>query len=163
MPTTSTIPTFKAALLARLAADAALTASQVQVSRVDPFPNEAAPEMVVVSRAMPTDALRDSSFGGGQSSAAIGRRSREERYVVEVLCRVLRSIQVSAPEVEDRAYALCAVVEQSVMAWAGESPPFGGLVRLAVVVRTEDWHGNDDQRREARVTVGIGVSVRIGI
>jgi hypothetical protein len=161
MPTTSTIPAFKAALTARLAADPALAA--VQVSEVDPFPDRAAEEMVVVSRALPNDALRDSTFGGGQTSAAMGRRGREERYVVEVLCRVLRSIQVPAPETENRAYALCAVVESSVMAWAGEVPPFGGLVRVAVVVRTDDWHGNDDQRREARVTVGIGCSVRIGI
>lgn len=160
---TSTIPAVKNALLARLTADAALGGAGVQVMRLDPYPYQPFDEQIVIAGARPHNQLRDSSFPGGQSSAAIGRRSREERYVVEVMCRVLASKQTEAAPIEDRAYELAAAVQLSVDAWADTSPKaFDGLVAIALVVSTDDEHGiNDQDKREGRVTVGVGISARI--
>lgn len=160
---TATVPAVKNALLARFKADAGLAG--VQVFRQDPYPLQPDDEQVVIANARPVDALRDSSFPGGQSSATIGRRSREERYVVNVVCRVLRTRQSDPADVEDRAYELAAVVQQNVDAWADTTPkPFDGLVIIALVVSTEDDHGlNAEDKREGRVTVGIGCSARINL
>lgn len=158
MSTTSTVPAFKAALKTRLAAADGLTS--VQVVRIDPYPLAPAQEFIVVSRARPEDALADSKFGGGQTTATTGL-SREERYVVEVICRVQASRRVAAETIEERAYEIASYVQSSVDDWAREAPAFDGLVRVAVVVRTEDWSGMTDQDRETRVTIGIGVSARI--
>ena len=161
MTTTSSIPAFKAALKARLLADAGLAG--VQIVRVDPFPTRPANEHVVISQARARDVFRNSQFGGGQKSATIGRLAREERYVVDVVCRVLSSTQVTAEAIEERAYELAAAVQSSVDAWALERPQFDGLVRHAHVDSTEDWFSNDDKKREARVTIGIAVQTRINL
>lgn len=145
---TSTIPAFKRALLARLAADATLTG--IQVCRQDPFPDQPADDRVVIGRAR-----------AEQTSAAIGNRSREERYTVDVVVQVIRSDQSSAADAEDRAYAIVALLEASLRAWMELPTPMSGVVRWGLVTSMEDWAGIGPGSREARVTTGVWVTARI--
>ena len=158
--TTSTIPAFKRALKARLAADPALAG--IQVFRADPFPDEPAEERIAIGRARPDDPFRTSSFGAGQTSATT-RRDREERYVVEVVVQVVVAKQNSAEAIEERAYEISALIEASIHAWGSEVPHFDGIVRMAQVSTTEDWQGLGEHTREARVTLGIAAAQRIGL
>ena len=151
----STIPALKAALLARLQADAALAG--VQVSWGIPF-GELARECVILGDARAEDAT--GGRPGGQSTVAIGTRAREERYLLELLVRVLKG--ASQQEVTERAFALAAAVEDSLRAWAGEAPPFGGVVRWALVTGTplEEFPAANGERM-AIVTVEVAAAERI--
>lgn len=152
---TSTIPAFKAALLARLQADAAL--ANVQVAWGVPH-GELARECVILG-----DARADDPTGGragGQSSAALGTRAREERVVHELLVRVL--LGASQQEATERAFAIAAAVEDSLRGWAAASPPFGGVVRWALVTGTplEEFPAAGGERM-AIVTVEVATAERI--
>jgi hypothetical protein len=131
-----------------------LASLNAQVFRTDPLPEAVADDQVIIARAHPQP---------GQTSAAIGRNTREERYVVDVIARCLRHRQSSAADAEDAAYALIAAVETSLRAWITETPPFGGVVRWGLAESTEDWNGIDftGSNREARVTLGVWVTARI--
>jgi hypothetical protein len=98
---------------------------------------------------------------GGQHSAAIGRLSREERYVVDVVVTVLKPIRETQKATRDaRVRARRRDRELDPHLGDGE-PPFGGLVRLAQVTATtlEQPAGKDD--REALVAIEIACQQRI--
>lgn len=138
MATTSTVPAFKAALVAALD-----TATTVQVSRRWPGPSTA------------DEGIFLGDVEGDMEIASIktGRQRRNERYRVQVICQTWRSAHtpLSADDSEDRAYALLAVVENvladdptvapsvawnEVSSFADETVPFehGWATRLTLTV-----------------------------
>lgn len=155
MGTFTTIPAFKAGLLARLQADAGLAG--VQVAWGLPF-GSLARELVVLGHVRAED---PTGGVGGQSTASLGQRRREERYVLELVVRVVR--HATQQEVTERAFAIAAEIEQSVRAWGEEQPQFGGLVRWALVssVELQEFPTEGNQERLALVTVDLACAQRI--
>ncbi len=154
---TSTIPDFIDALITRLRADSGLTGVLVEES----LPDSLRREMFLVWGTR-DDSPDGSSFPGGQSSAAIGQRSREERYVVECEAIVIRPRREGQSGVRNRAFEIAAVVEASLRSW-GETPPrFGGIVRTALIssVRYDPTLPKSDERG-ASVWVDIACAQRI--
>ena len=158
----STIPAFKAALLARLEQIPASTwgGDQPTVARHDTQPDEPGPLIVLIKGATPGDPT-GGNYGSGQQTASFGRLGREERYVVEVDTIAVGAATATAPEVEQQAYALAAVIEDSVRAWAHETPSFGGVVRWCLVTGLGDEAYRAPGGRAARVTIDLAVAARI--
>jgi hypothetical protein len=153
---TSTIPAFLNGLYDRLTADSVV--GLVQVCDGLPWPKALEREAVLIVAARPGD---PTGGAGGQHAAAIGRQSREERYVVDVVVTVLKPVRETQKVARDRAFELVAAIENSIRTWGAEATPFGGLVRVAQVTGTtlEQPAGNDD--REALVSIQIACQQRI--
>lgn len=164
MPSTSTIPAFKAALLARLQADTALGAASppVQVVWGHPYPRQPESELVMIGRAN-SQSDEGAEYPAGQRAAGLGRLSREERYTVEVTVSVLRKARDTSYQViETRAYQLAAAVESSLKAWAAQPTPFDGVVRWALVTACgDDVEAISTEEREGRVSMRITCSQRL--
>ncbi len=160
----STIPAFKAALLARLTVDVALGAASppVQVSWGHPYPKQPERDLVIIGRAE-SAADEGADFPGGQRSGALGRFSREERYVVTVAVSVLRQNR-DAPysDIETRAYQIASAVEVSLRTWAAQTIPYDGIVRWAFVTSCgDDVEAINTEEREARVLMRLSCSQRL--
>lgn len=153
---TSTIPAFKAALVARLQADASLTG--VQVSYGMPYPPPGERETVLV---LGTRADDPTGGSGGQRAAALGQLRREERYVLELVVSVLKPAQEDQQDVTERAFALAAAIEDSIRTWGTASPPFGGLIRWAQVTSVTHSEPANAQEREAAVGIDLACAARI--
>lgn len=142
MPSSSTVPSFKAALVAALQARAGLAG--VQVAYRWPGP-ETLPEGVY---------LGDVEGTGGIASLKAGRQHRQEAYTVSVICQTFSAAAtpVDQDDSEARAFALMAEVEgaladdpkvSSTVDWSEaigftcESVPFehGWATRISVAVR----------------------------
>jgi hypothetical protein len=154
---TSTIPAFIDALLARLGADSSLAGVLV----CDSVPDAATREMLIVWGTR-DDSPDQGSFPGGQSSAAIGQRSREERYVVELLVTVVRPRRESQTGIRNRGFEIAAAIESSLRSWGEVVPRFGGIVRFAGVTSVHyDPTLPGDNSRGANVWVEIACQQRI--
>lgn len=144
---TSSIPAFKAALLARLIADESLDG--VGLSRGNPYPSRASDEAVFIgsATAQPLD------YMGAMTSA-------NEVYSVDVLVSVIGSSQTAYADLEDRAHAIADVVRASVHSWRLEG--FGDTGALMVSPgELRDEENLDDSGREASVTLSIDVTARV--
>ena len=140
---TSTVPAFKAALLAAL--QARPTLSTVQVTYGAPLPSPA-DEYVWLADA-----------DGEQETAALGAQRREEYYDLTVYVAVYRAGEDQQATTE-RAFELVAELEEVLRADA----TVGGVVRVAVVAgpfRLEEMAS--DTHRGAQVTVTVAVRARI--
>jgi hypothetical protein len=156
---TSTIPTFKAALLSRLQADAGMTG--VTVTYGVPVGLTNVREWVMLGNTRPDDPTQG-TFPGGQSTAAIGQKRREERYVLEVLVSVLRPVRESQQDVTERAFVIAGVIETSLRSWSTASPAFSGAgVRWALVTSVSHDENVGKQEREAAVRLDIACAERI--
>lgn len=162
----STIPAFRAALLARLEADVLLAGVQVVIGH--PFPAAPAAELVIIGDSSSGATNLAGMFGGGQSSAAIGQRSREERYITALVCSVITRNLNDQQVIEERAMAIAGVIEASVRGWAGGATPWAGITLplgarfgwvLVNAVQLSQHFG--DVQREARATIELAVSARI--
>lgn len=151
----STIPTFKAALATHLAADGGLAG--VQISYGLPFPSRPEREWVW---------LHDVD-SWTQTAAAIGRQKREETYRLRVLVSVMYEVRTTQQVTTERAFALAAVIENSIRLWgqgANAADPFSYSatgVRYVEVTGDAFIETADEKDREARVTLGLTVHARI--
>lgn len=155
---TSTIPAFRAALLAMLAARAAQPGNALAgVSLCDgpPPPAVLASEMYV--------ALIETR--GTQRIYAMNRATqpREERFtqVVEISVRgATRSDQVT---LGDTAFTLLGEIEQGIRADTTLAAYYaGGGKLIQIVVGSEHYQTfADDSERESRITVGVDVHARL--
>ena len=148
----STIPAFKAALLARLSAEAGLLG--VQVSWGHPYPARLADELIIIGNA---------TSAPGQSPVGLGSGDREEEYHVALLISVAGSARVTQQALEERAFELAAAIEQSMIAWQFEEAPFGGVVDWALVLSMQSAEvlAESGDAREASVTITVAVTARI--
>jgi hypothetical protein len=159
----STIPTFKAGLITRLAADAALGAASPPVQIAYGLPHNGLDgDAVLVGNTRPEDPTAG-DFPGGQSSAPYGQGSREERYVLELVVRVDRDIREPQQAVTERAFAIAGSIETSLRSWRTAAPVFGGLVRWALVANCTHTEGitENGNTRGTRVFIDIACSARI--
>lgn len=168
----STVPAFKAALLARLTADAALGAATPPVQIAYGLPHtglERDAVMLASTRADdPTDA---SQYPGGQTGRIGGGSSpeREERYVLEAVVTVTRAWREPQQTVTERAFAIAAAIETSLRSWQVAATPFDGIVRWAQVTSLEHTEGSSTAtdgngvpiERGCRVFIDIACSARI--
>lgn len=162
----STIPAAKAALVARLLADVNLGVAGVAVTYGLPAApaRQISREWVFVGNSKPDDPTRGGSgYGGGQTSAMIGTRSREERYVLELIISVLQGQLETQQACTSRAFQIAGYIEASVRTWAATVPnAFDGVVRWAVV--TAMHHSEGIVKSGDRVTdvfIDIAFAARI--
>lgn len=125
---TSTIPALKAALLTRLINRAGLAGVSVTWGRP---PGQLEKEWIMLGNCRNADPTGEER--GGQSTAVLGRRSREERYVLEVDINVIKSIKETAQSVTERAFVLLDEIEDELRA----DPTVNATVRTAQVTGVE--------------------------
>lgn len=163
----STIPAFRTALLARLAAETWPT-STPQIARSHPYPAHTELELVYLLGTRNDDPI-GTSYGGGQRPAQLGTQKNEERYVQVVMVSVAESAMADVATMEARAFELAGVIETSMRNWRTAATPYGGVVRWAIVsgVQLDGPHlvaGESKQSpptREVVVTVDVACSARI--
>lgn len=153
---TSTVPALKAALLARLQARADLTG--VQTTWGVPHAS-LEDEWIMLGDTTAGDPTGEER--GGQSAKVLGRRSREERYVLDIWVSVIGSGLEEQSVVTERAYELVAEIEDEL----GDDPTVGGVVRTAQVVDASELveaiAKKNGQSREAQVRVRVACAERI--
>jgi hypothetical protein len=106
---TSTIPAFKAALFARLVADATVVADGIAVSYGLPYPSPPSPETIYLGGTRST----------GESPGALGVFRRDERYNVMLMCWKRADQRTPQQTITERAFAIAAIVEASIRTWGG--------------------------------------------
>ena len=150
---TSTIPTIKAALVTRFAADTDL--SSVQCSYGNPYPTRSEEELIVVG-----------NVTNDQEPSGLGSDIREERYDIEILVSVLRSARESQQTLETRAFVIAGHIEDSIIDWRTEASPFnsldgwmsiGGIASNETVISDQSGTAKE---REATVTITLAVVAR---
>jgi len=143
---TSTVPTFKAALFTRL--DSALGAVQVTYGRPAPAGPEREWVWIGDARAV-------------QASAAMGQRRREEEWTQDVVVSCISPVREPQQTLTERAFAIAALIEDSLRVWSAPGNAFGGVVRTALVVATDLEEPVSVEEREARITVRVACTNRI--
>lgn len=120
----SAIPTFKAALLARIEAIADIVTDQVQVSWGHPFPKFLERELVFLGKtALAEDGTEPVGLGYG-----VGVTDRDEHFTQEVIVSVAGAPQTSQQTMETRAFVIAHLVEASIIAWATGATPYGNTL-----------------------------------
>jgi hypothetical protein len=174
MPTSS-IPTFKAAFVARLKADTSLGAAvpAVQVSYGLPAMGQRGllRELVIVGDSRADDLSHASSpyGGGGQHAATLGALQRQEDYIVEVFIRVIGPGTDGQQACTERAFAITAAIENSLRVWSTNAGgPWsgitisGGQFFWAQVANTNHSEGiNQSGDHECLVEMAVTCSARI--
>ena len=147
---TSAVPAFKSALVARLQADSGLTG--VPVTYGPPQPGEwTEKEFVWVG------AVR-----GDQATATIGTKSRDERWIQDIVVSCVTALRNDQETLTERAYAIAAEVEGSLRAWSQVvGAAFDGLVIHALVVGLDLDENVSTEERESRVTMRVECFMRI--
>jgi hypothetical protein len=146
---TSTIPTFKSALVARLQADTDLTG--VAVTYGPPQPGEfAEKEFVWVGAAR-----------GEQTTAAMGQKRREEVWIQDVVVSCVTALRNDQETLTERAFTIAGQVEDSLRTWSTTQPYFGGYVRHALVVGMDLDEFVSTEEREARIVMRVACAERI--
>lgn len=163
----SAIATFKAALLARLAADATLVSEQVQVSWGNPYPKAGHRELVFLGAAT---AGETEPVGLGYT---VGVTDREERFAQEVIVSVVGPPEETQQTLETRALAIAETAQASIIAWAQGATPFGNTLgggwaipggittTEALEIQTDEGGNEYVVGREASVRFLIDVVARL--
>lgn len=139
----SAVPAFKAALVARLQADAGLADCQVIYGELA-YPRQTEKDAIGVADVFET-----------QASYEMGRLRRREKWIQEVTISVLRQVRNDAQETTERAYDILGEIEDSILAWQQGSNKFDGTVLVANVVGHDLRERMDSENREARITLRI--------
>jgi len=154
-PMRSSVPGFKAALLARLKADPAITGSDLIVSWGNPFPDTETSELVAIGSVT----NRKLEFVAGMSQA-------NETYDLEVLTSIVGAIVNDMEPREVRAYALSDAIAESIRTWnlAGGPLATGDGWQVNICEPT-DSHDQDalvtGGNREASVMQTFHVTARV--
>lgn len=164
---TSTIPAFRTALLARLAAATWPTATP-QIARSHPYPERTEDELVYLAGTRDDDPL-GSQFGGGQMPFAMGMAKRQERYVQTVMVSIVRNARDDVADMEARAFVLVGVIDANVLAWALAATPFDGVLTFCEVVSTRldpphlvaSEGGQTPPSREVLITMDLSCAAEI--
>lgn len=145
----SSIPSFKAALLARLQADAGFAG--VQVSWGHPYPSRLQDELIIIGNA------------GNERQEPVGfpTNAKEEEYSVAMLVSVTGPSRTPQQTLEERAFVLAAVIETSITAW--KATAFDAVVAWALAggMSAKEVISEDGGTREASVSFAISVTARI--
>ncbi len=162
MTVISTAPAVKAAVAARLTADALIGGAGVQVTHGHPHPVVPASELVHVGKTRSVSRVGD-RYQGGQTPRQLGRDGREERYTITLTVSVVGNETDAYAVLEARAYAIADLVDASLRSWRSTTPSaFGGVCRWAIVTGVEDDEALDLGRgREARVEIELSVAAAI--
>lgn len=143
---TSSIPTFKAALQTALVALQSSTLAGVQVAYGSPMPSPQ-PELIMLA-----------DVQGNQSLVTLGRQRRDEDYDLDVYVRVQR-VTTDQKAVTERAFTIAGIVESSLRT----DPTVGSVVREAKVTQmgVQEFASDDGQARIAVVDMSVNVINRI--
>lgn len=161
----SSIPTVKAAIITHLQAESGLAG--LLVSYGLPWPTPPAKEGVYFGGTQDGDPTKSSGSlgGGGQQSASLGRRAREERYLLDSVVVVTQDARAAQQVVTERAFEIAAVIETSLRVWDPSDSswpvPPGGSVHWMLITSVEHAEGKDNQNTQAAVHIQIAVAARI--
>jgi len=145
----STIPTVKANLLTRFKADSDL--SGIQISWGNPYKTRMQEELIIIGNARLSEL-----------PAGLGSDSREENYTVDVVVSIARTARETQQTMETRAFAIAAVIEDSIIDWRTEASVFSGLNGWIEVqgMSSGEAVSEDGKTREASVTITLSVVAR---
>ena len=124
-------------------------------------------EFVLLGNTRPEDGTTGTLFQGGQASAALGGRAREERYVLESIISVVdKQRNRTQQQVTERAFEVAGHIEASLRDWETESGPslFEATgVRWAQVTALthQEYSPQETGERSCWVFMDISVSARI--
>lgn len=143
---TSSIPTFKAALQTALVALQSTTLSGVQVAYGSPMPNPRA-EIIMLA-----------DVTGNQEPITLGRQRRDEDYDLDVYVRVQR-VTVDQQAVTERAFVIAGIVESLLRT----DPTLSSTVREAKVTSmgVQEFASDNGDTRIAVVDMTVNVINRI--
>lgn len=149
LPTSSTVPAVKTALVSTLTARPTLSA---QVSRRWPGPNTEHEGVY----------LGDVEGESRVSSLKPGRQRRQETYVLQVVCQTFHSAHtpLDAGDSEARAYALLAELEGAL----ADDPRLGDAAGVSAVLEFGTWTEETvpfERGWATRITAGVRVSARL--
>ncbi len=146
----STIPRFKGALLTRLQANTGLAG--IQVSWGNPHPARLADELIVIDAAT-----------ARQTPGSMGTRQQDERYTLDIIVSVSGPARATQQSLEERAFALAAVIEKSVTDWRESGLPQGVFwVQVEGMTSGEAFTPQGDTR-EASVVLTVAVIARTAL
>lgn len=140
---TSTIPTFKDALLTRLKARTGLSGVQITYG----WPNGA------VSR----ESIMLGGASGSQEFRTIGATQKMETYTLDVYITVIREGHGRQQNADERALELMGEIEDELR----DDPTVNNTVLTAELARFDLQPMAGSETREARLTVGVNVMARI--
>jgi hypothetical protein len=155
----TSIPHFKAALKARLEADATLIAAGGSVSRGNPHPGAWPAKLVIIG-----------AVSGWTLAFACGMTQVNEEYDLEVVATFAGSPQNSSALYEDGAYALMVPVLTSLVSWMDGNPLVSGAwghVGAAIPQPAGDAEGFEVDAngvpvaRDSTVSVSVHVTARL--
>ncbi len=165
----STIPVFKAALQAQLAADASISAAAIPVLYGMPALGQAGQigrEFILLGWTRDEDPTNGpGNFRGGWSTAALGStRHVEERYVLEAAVVRIGPGLDGQQAVTERAFAIFQYVSAALTNW-GEVGGFTGLpartMRWAFICGLRHEEGRVDQDFRTIINFDIACSARL--
>ncbi|MBT9154751.1 MAG: hypothetical protein DDT39_01430 [Firmicutes bacterium] len=143
----STVPRFKAALLARLQANTSLAG--IQISWGNPHPARLADELIIIDAATALQTL-----------GSLGTRERDERYRLDIIVSVSGPARATQQSLEERAFALAAIIEKSVIDWRESGLPQGVLwVQVEGISSGEAFTPQGDTR-EASAMLAVAAIAR---
>jgi hypothetical protein len=141
---TSTVPAFKAALLARL------TTALAGVSEVHwgDDPDKQGQKVVLIGPV----SNRELQFVAAMTQA-------NETYDLDLIVSVVAPLQESYSVLVDAAYAIADAVIDSVLSWRETS--YGGVVDIVMPGQASDSESTDGDWHEAAVALSLHVTARV--
>ncbi len=146
----STVPRFKAALLARLQSAPGLAG--IQVSWGNPHPARLADELIILATAT---AL--------QTPGSLGTRERDERYTLDIIVSVSGPARATQQSLEERAFSLAAVIEKSIIDWRESGLPHDILMAQVEGITSGEAFTPQGDTREASVVLTVAVLARTAL
>jgi hypothetical protein len=165
----SSQPIVKAALIARLQADANLAG--VQIAWGSPFPEPPDMETVTFGDVLDADTNGATEYGAGQFAGPMGQGSREERYAIQGYVYVRWHNAETQQAASERAYAIASAIEYSIRIWSPQSADWPQLPALpGTSIRQVHWvqsngiseaEGKDNQHARSALHIPVAVAARI--
>jgi hypothetical protein len=149
----SSVTYLKAALLARLKADATLVATEAGIFRGNPHPTKWPAKAVIIGK-----------VSGWQLTFVCGMSQANEEYDLEIIANYAGSAQNSNTTYEDGAYGLMVAVLASLVTWhTGDNLVTGtwGQVNAIIPSAAGDAEGLDEGGRDSTVTMTVHVTARL--
>ncbi len=112
----------------------------------NPHPARLADELIVLDAAT-----------ARQTPGSLGTRERDERYTLDVIVSIAGPARIPQQSLEERAFALAAVIGKSVVDWCESGLPLGILWAQVEGVTSGEAFTPQGDTREASVVMTVAV------
>ncbi|MBT9154953.1 MAG: hypothetical protein DDT39_01643 [Firmicutes bacterium] len=121
----------------------------IQVAWGNPHPARLADELVIIDTAT-----------ARQTPGSLGTRQQDERYTLDIIISVSAPARATQQSLEERAFALAAVVEKSVINWRESGLPSNVIWAQVEGITSGEAFSPQGDTREASVVLTIAVIAR---